>query len=336
MKNRLHDLLIGGNVGAMDITKDTYTDSDMPVFAVAPMVRYSKLPFRMLVRLYAVDVAFTPMIYAKHFIASEQCRSADFTTCPGDNPTVVQFATNEAEEFSTAAMFISRYCRGIDLNCGCPQRDVMKEGYGSSLLTDPVRIADIVATTRRRISKPDFTVTLINLLKISLVSIKIRLKPNRQLTLETCRQAERAGVSFITVHGRTPEQRSEPADYDMIKVIKSSLAIPVIANGNIKSYEQAMKVAKYTGVDGIMSADGLLENPAMFAGYTSTPKQCVADWMRLATEHGCPFDLFHQQLMFMLRSSLNSRQRTIFNGLSCYPAVFDYLSCNIFKNDIFK
>ncbi|CAG9540461.1 unnamed protein product [Cercopithifilaria johnstoni] len=325
MKSRLYDLLVGENVGKKDITKDIYIDGDIPVFVAAPMVRYSKLPFRMLVRLYAADVAFTPMIYAKHFIASEQCRSAEFTTCPGDNPTIVQFASNEPEDFSTAAMFVSRYCRGVDLNCGCPQQDVMKEGYGSSLLTDPIRIADIVATARRRISKPDFT-----------VSIKIRLKPNRQLTLEACRQAERAGVSFITVHGRTPEQRSEPADYDMIKLIKSSLSVPVIANGNIKSYEQSIQVAKYTGVDGVMSANGLLENPAMFAGYTSTPKQCVADWVRLATEHGCPFDLFHQQLMFMLRLSLTSRQRTIFNGLNNYPAVFDYLSCNIFKNDVFK
>ncbi|VBB28618.1 unnamed protein product [Acanthocheilonema viteae] len=305
MKNRLRDMLIGESAGRKDIIKDIYFDDDVPVFVAAPMVRYSKLPFRMLVRLYAADVAFTPMIYAKHFIASEQCRSAEFTSCPGDSPTIVQFATNESVEFSTAAMFVSRYCRGVDLNCGCPQLEVMKEGYGSSLLADPTQIADIVATTRRRISKPDFT-----------VSIKIRLKSNRQLTLETCRQAERAGVSFITVHGRTPEQRSEPADYDMIKLIKSSISVPVIANGNIKNYEQAIQVAKYTGVDGIMSADGLLENPAMFAGYTSTPKQCVADWVRLATEHGCTFDLFHRQLMFMLRSSLTSRQRTIFNGLS--------------------
>ncbi|VDN30741.1 unnamed protein product [Gongylonema pulchrum] len=84
------------------------------------------------------------------------------------------------------------------------------------------------------------------------ISIKIRLKASQQLTLETCRRAESAGVSFITVHGRTPEQRSEPADFDMIKLIKSSLSIPVIANGGVKSYKQALEVAKYTGVDGII------------------------------------------------------------------------------------
>lgn len=60
------------------------------------------------------------------------------------------------------------------------------------------------------------------------------------------------------MHGRTPEQRSEPADYNMIKLIKSSLSIPVIANGNIKSYEQALQVIKYTRVDGQLFLDGLL------------------------------------------------------------------------------
>lgn len=287
----------------------------VPLFVAAPMVRYSKLPFRMLVRAYSAHVAFTPMIYAKHFIASEQCRLAEFTTCFGDSPTIAQFATNDPEELAMAAIYMSRHCKGVDLNCGCPQRDVMKEGYGSSLLSNPVRIADIVATTRRRIPNTDFT-----------ISIKIRLKSNRQLTLETCRRAESAGVSFVTVHGRTPEQRSEPADYETIKLIKSSMSIPVIANGNIRSYKEALEVAKHTGVDGVMSANGLLENPAMFAGYSITPKQCIFDWVRLATEHGCPFDLFHQQLMFMLRSSLNVRQRTVFNELQGHTAVFDFLN----------
>ncbi|VDN28030.1 unnamed protein product [Gongylonema pulchrum] len=219
----------------------------------------------MLVRAYSADVAFTPMIYAKHFVASEKCREAEFITSiglsfialstfvrlkqfyvllfyAGDQPTIVQFATNDPEEFAEAAMFVSRNCEGVDLNCGCPQRDVMKEGYGSSLLTEPARIADIVATTRRRISRADFTVSFDGITFLSF----------QQLTLETCRRAESAGVSFITVHGRTPEQRSEPADFDMIKLIKSSLSIPVIANGGVKSYKQALEIAKYTGADGII------------------------------------------------------------------------------------
>ncbi|VDN01322.1 unnamed protein product [Thelazia callipaeda] len=268
------------------------------------MVRYSKLPFRMLVRKYSVDVAFTPMIYAKDFVASDKCRSVEFTTCAGDKPTIAQFAANESEEFAVAAM----YCQGVDLNCGCPQRHVMKEGYGSSLLTDPVQIADIVATARRRVTKPNFTV-------------KIYYSENDR---KTCRRAESAGASFITVHGRTPEQRSELPNYETIKLIKSTLSIPVIANGNIKSYEQALEVARYTQVDGIMSASGLLENPALFAGYSTTPKCCILDWARgfifLSVEHGCPFDLFHQQLIFMLRSSLSSSEKIIFNGLSSHSA----------------
>lgn len=69
-------------------------------------------------------------------------------------------------------------------------------------------------------------------------------------TVELCRRAEHCGASFITVHGRTAEQRREPPDYSAIKIIKSVMNIPVIANGDIKSIQKAAEVAKYTNVDG--------------------------------------------------------------------------------------
>lgn len=80
--------------------------------------------------------------------------------------------------------------------------------------------------------------------------MKIRLRADLRETVELCHRAQRAGVSYITVHGRTPDQRAEPADYDAIRLIKSALDIPVIANGGIKSYQQALTVAKYTNADG--------------------------------------------------------------------------------------
>ncbi|VDN57973.1 unnamed protein product [Dracunculus medinensis] len=287
----------------------------VPILVAAPMVRYSKLPFRSLVRLYCADLAYTPMIYAKSFIASEICRNVEYTTCNGDSPTIVQFASNHPEEFATAAEFIHRYSDGIDLNCGCPKSGVTSEGYGSKLLSDPEVIADMIAVTRRRINDPHFA-----------ISVKIRLRADLRETVELCHRAQRAGVSYITVHGRTPDQRAEPADYDAIRLIKSALDIPVIANGGIKSYQQALTVAKYTNADGIMVANGLLENPAMFAGHKYTPIQCVKDWLDISLKYGCPYDLFHHQLIFMLRSVLSVPQRTIFNDLSSFPAVLDFLS----------
>ncbi|MFH4977764.1 hypothetical protein AB6A40_004473 [Gnathostoma spinigerum] len=78
----------------------------IPLRVAAPMVRYSKLPFRMLVRLYCADLVYTPMIYAKCFIASEYSRLAEYTTCEADKSTIVQFASNCPEEFALASEFV--------------------------------------------------------------------------------------------------------------------------------------------------------------------------------------------------------------------------------------
>ncbi|XP_016402170.1 tRNA-dihydrouridine(20a/20b) synthase [NAD(P)+]-like, partial [Sinocyclocheilus rhinocerous] len=103
-------------------------------------------------------------------------------------------------------------------------------------------------------------------------------------------------VSWITVHGRTADERHQPVHYDAIKTIKDSLSIPVIANGDIKSMQDVEAVYELTGVDGVMAARGLLANPAMFAGYEETPLQCVWDWVDIAVEHGTPFTCFHHHL----------------------------------------
>lgn len=100
--------------------------------------------------------------------------------------------------------------------------------------------------------------------------------------MDLCRQLESAGVSFITVHGRTiKQQKSEPANWDAIKTIKQSVRIPVFANGDIKIPADVDRMVFATGVDGVMAANALLMNPALFAGYEMTPLACVADWVNL-------------------------------------------------------
>ena len=87
----------------MDIF-EAYTSKDkdgteLPLRICAPMVRYSKLPFRMLVRLYDCDVAYTPMIMANSFSSSQAARDNEFTTNSDDRPLIVQFAANKVDEF---------------------------------------------------------------------------------------------------------------------------------------------------------------------------------------------------------------------------------------------
>uniref|UniRef100_A0A7I5E8T5 tRNA-dihydrouridine synthase n=1 Tax=Haemonchus contortus TaxID=6289 RepID=A0A7I5E8T5_HAECO len=294
-------------------------DQSKPRFYLAPMVRYSKLAFRELVRLYDVECCYTPMIYAKNFLESEYCRSNEFSTIPSDRPLIVQFASDDPSIFAAAAELVYKYCSGVDLNCGCPKGDVRAKGFGSFLLNKPDLLADIVRQCRARISDPEFT-----------ISLKIRVQYPLDRTVDLCRKAERAGVSHLTVHGRTHLMRCEPVDYEAIRIVKESVSVPVVANGDITKLEQAIEIAKKTGVDGVMAANGLLYNPAMFAGYDYTPASCL----RLSADHGLQLHLFHQHLIYMLRGLLTPAQRRVFHELSSRPAIEDYLNNVLMINEI--
>ena len=288
-------------------------DKDGVVKICAPMVRYSKLPFRLLVREYGCDLAFSPMIMAESFAVSQKARLNEFTTCKNDRPLVVQFAANEVSHFVESAKIVSNSCDGVDLNCGCPQGWALKEGIGACLIDKPDFISDLVRQTRNQ-TRDDL-----------LVSIKIRIHSDYKKTIELCRQVEKAGVHYISVHGRTKSQRSSPVNLEAIKNIKQSVQVPVVANGDIKSLEDVKSVKEATNVDGVMAARGLLENPAFYAGYELTPKECVESWLRVALDVGTPFSCFHHHLSYMLEKSLPRPERKYLNSFNSTPAVIDYL-----------
>ena len=285
----------------------------------APMVRYSKLPFRNLVRLYNVHLAFTPMILSDSFANSAKARDNEFTTNDTDRPLVAQFAANRIDDFVTAAKLISPFCDGVDLNCGCPQRWAWQEGIGACLIHKPQFVHDLVHQTKNQCPA-----------QLS-VSVKIRIHDDVTKTVDFCRQIESAGAEFITVHGRTKEQRAEPVNLQAVRDIKNSVAIPVLANGDVKSLQDAQITRDETGCDGVMSARGMLENPAMFAGYDFTPKACVQDWVRISLETGTHFTCFHHHLMYMCGPSMSRADRRCFNALSSTSAVLDFLQerCDI-------
>ena len=98
------------------------------------MVRYSKLPFRQLVRDYAVDLTYTPMLVAKEFIRHPHARYTEFSTNAHDRPLIVQFAAKDSITLSRAAEMVFPYVDGVDLNCGCPQTWACQEGIGAGLI----------------------------------------------------------------------------------------------------------------------------------------------------------------------------------------------------------
>ncbi|MCL4128953.1 UNVERIFIED_CONTAM: hypothetical protein GTU68_039685 [Idotea baltica] len=289
-------------------------ESKKLVTIAAPMVRYSKLAFRRLVRKYGCDLCFTPMIIADSFVKSNHARNSDFSYSKDDRPLIVQFAANNAETFAAASQLVYPYCDGVDLNCGCPQRWALQEGYGACLINDPQTVSEVVRQTRNAIPDRDFT-----------VSIKVRTHKDVRKSVDFARQMEAAGLSFLTVHGRTKEERCEPVNTEAIALIKSSLRIPVIANGDIRSLEDAVAMQDLTQVDGVMSARGLLSNPCLFAGEESTTLECVESWVRLSIETGSSFTCFHNHLIYMMEKSQSRADRRFFNSLASVPSVVGFL-----------
>ncbi|XP_049331083.1 B-cell receptor-associated protein 29 isoform X2 [Astyanax mexicanus] len=206
----------------------------------APMVRYSKLSFRSLVRKYECDMCYTPMIVAADFMRSVKARDSEFTTNNSDRPLIIQFAAKDAQTLADAACVVAPFSDGVDLNCGCPQRWAMAEGYGACLINKPQLVKDMVRHVKNQIDNPNYA-----------VSIKIRIHKDVRKTVDLCQKAEAAGVSWITVHGRTALERHQPVHYNAIKTIKDSLSIPVIANGDIKNVQDVESIYELTGVDGM-------------------------------------------------------------------------------------
>uniref|UniRef100_A0A8C9SVL6 tRNA-dihydrouridine synthase n=1 Tax=Scleropages formosus TaxID=113540 RepID=A0A8C9SVL6_SCLFO len=278
------------------------------------VVRCTLLAFRSLVRKYDCDICFTPMIVAADFMRSIKARDSEFTTNKADRPLIVQFAAKDAMTLAGAASAVAPFSDGVDLNCGCPQRWAMAEGYGACLINKPELLSDMVRQVRNQVENPNYT-----------VSIKIRIHKDLKQTVDLCQKVQAAGVSWVTVHGRTVDERHQPVHYDAIRTIKDSLSIPVIANGDVKNLRDVESTYLRTGVDGVMAARGLLANPAMFAGYEETPLECVWDWVDIALEHGTPFTCFHHHLIYMLERVSSQPERRVFNALSSTSAVIEYL-----------
>ncbi|KAJ3116265.1 tRNA-dihydrouridine(20a/20b) synthase [NAD(P)+]-like protein [Phlyctochytrium bullatum] len=289
----------------------------------APMVRYSKLPFRDVVRMFDVDVAFTPMILSDVFKKSQIARDCDFTTNAADDPVIVQFAASKPVDLADASQLVAPHASGVDLNCGCPQKWAIAEEIGCFLMDEPELIKEMVRQTRDRlVASP---ARLSNGQSAS-CSIKIRVHPDIRQTVELVKRAESVGVDWITVHGRTKKMRStEPVQLDAIKTVKEMATVPIFANGDIFTLKDADETVAYTGCDGVMAARGLLENPALFSGYEVTPRLAIEAYARAGIGYGSSHFIYHHHLMYMTEKSMCRAAKKNFNILSSIPACLDYL-----------
>lgn len=205
---------------------------------------------------------------------------------------------------------------GIDLNCGCPQSWAIESGYGCAMLRDPQLIKDLTDTVRRR-----FPATFS-------VSVKIRLQVPLSQTVDLCRQLEHCGVTFVSVHGRTTYQKTGvPSDADAIAQVCHSVGIPLVANGDVKTLSDADELFARTACAGVMSARGILANPALFGGHVTTPLQCVQRWLDVCALAGdaITFQCFQHHLTFMMDKLMARRQRVQFNDFTRKEQIWEFM-----------
>lgn len=247
------------------------TSLGSPKFICAPMVDQSYLPWRHMVRKHGVHLTFTQMINAKVFLRSSTFRHEvmdwlDYSHSNGqffadeardlDQPLIAQFAGDDPQTLISAAKIIieSRNICAIDLNLGCPQNIAKRGNYGAYLLPDTERVLHILSNMVNSLDCP--------------VTAKIRKLPKDEDTIRLVQSMEKCGVQMITVHGRYVTQRKQytgAVDWDIIKLVKQAVNIPIVANGGIGNLGDALNCLEWTGADAVMSSEGLLENPRLFS-----------------------------------------------------------------------
>lgn len=147
------------------------------------------------------------------------------------------------------------------------------------------------------------------------------------------RKIEAAGASYLTVHSRTRFERHQPVHLDALELLVSNCSdqMPVVANGDLFTWRDCLDLkARIPRIRGVMSARGLLENPALFTGSNYTPIECIQDWLDICLSQGVDFTYFHKCLSQMLHHLLSKSERRLFTCLQSTIAVVDFLDEYVF------
>lgn len=289
-------------------------DEGRPAYIVGPMVRYSKLAFRTLCRDYNADIVYTPMILAREFCRNQNARLSDYSTNTRDVPVIVQFGANNSIDLIRACHLIKPYCSGIGLNCGCPIKEQVAEGIGAALMTRPELVAQMVQDVKKEFGKDFF------------VDVKMRIHKNLDDTVAFAKMVEAAGADIISVHGRLKNQRSSTdPNYAAIKLVKDSVSVPVVANGNAFTIEDVHRIHEITGANGVMAVRGALSNPAMFAGFDKTPWHCIERFLDYVTVTGLPFRLIQHHISEMLDGVISRAEKKDMNSCQTFVSLLDWL-----------
>ncbi|CAG4989542.1 unnamed protein product [Parnassius apollo] len=247
------------------------------------------------------------MLHSSIFTKDSKYRKEYFTTCYEDRPLIVQnkmtnkhtfhlmFCGNDPDVMAAAAKLVEKDCDAIDVNLGCPQSIAKRGKYGAFLQDDWSLLQKIVSAMSKAVTVP--------------ITCKVRVFESIDKSIQYALMLQNAGCKLLTVHGRTREQKGPLtgiASWKHIKAIRDAVSIPMFANGNIQCLEDVNRCLNYTQVDGIMSAEGILTNPALFEGVNAVTWEVTMEYLDLVQKYPCPssfirghlFKIFHKIFTF--------------------------------------
>lgn len=226
-----------------------FLQKDWPLLCLSPMAGYTDSAFRRLVKeIEPRTILFSEFVSADgiKFNAKNTLKMLHFD--PSEQPIVIQIFGKHPAFFAEAAKMIESIgAAGVDINMGCPARQVVHSGHGSDLIRNPQLAAEIVAATVAATKLP--------------VTVKTRLGwEDHSTLLEFGKILVESGAQALTIHGRTVKQAyMGESNWEPIYRLKESLSIPVIGNGDIDSGEKAL--AKLGNLDGVMVGRASVGNP---------------------------------------------------------------------------
>jgi len=232
---------------------------DVPIYGntiLAPMDGYSDWPFRSICRALGSAMSYTEFVKVEKILSRSREPAKRLYYEEAERPITFQIYGEDPELIIKAALIVERSNPDIiDINMGCPAKSIADRGAGVGMMPSPLKIA---RTFRR----------LTSTLKVP-VTGKIRLGWDRNKNYKLiARIVQEEGGSLIALHGRTKEQRySGNADWDAIAEVKSTVRIPVIGSGDVRSLADIQKMKQHTHCDAVMIGRGAIANPWIFAGY---------------------------------------------------------------------
>ncbi|MFM7570041.1 MAG: tRNA dihydrouridine synthase DusB [Betaproteobacteria bacterium] len=284
---------------------------------VAPMAGVTDRPFRQLCKRLGAGYAVSEMAASNPALWKSVKTSRRLDHSGEIEPRSVQIAGADPVMMAEAARYnVDRGAQIIDINMGCPAKKVCNLQAGSALMANETLALSIIESVASAVNVP--------------VTVKMRTGPNPQHrnAERLARSAERAGAAMITVHGRSRACGfSGHAEYDTIAEVKASVTVPVVANGDIATPDQAIAVLRHTGADAVMIGRAAQGRPWIFReiaaaieGTLVPPAPSAAELHALLRDHLIDHYAFHGPV-----TGVRTARKHVGWYLSGAPGAVDFL-----------